>query len=148
MAPRIIGKIRAIATRSAHLGPMVDVGEARAFADACLVGDHGSSRRRGLTLLASGQWQQVTSELGVDLPWHTRRANILVEANTLAPLIGQTIRVGEVRVRIHAETIPCDEMDLLHPGLKAALTPDCRAGVYGHILDDGRIRIGDLVMAV
>ena len=68
---------------------------------------------------------------------------LVIEELTLDPP-----KAGEVRVRIHAETIPCDEMDLLHPGLKAALTPDCRAGVYGHILDDGRIRIGDLVMAV
>lgn len=140
-----IGKVLAIAIRSVHLRAMIEVAEAWACRDDCLKGDHGSTRRRGLTLLASSQWQQVTRELGVDLPWHTRRANVLVETDMLASLIGHTIRVGQVRVRIHGETTPCDEMDQLHSGLKAILTPDCRGGIYGHILDNGRIRVGDMV---
>ena len=140
-----IGKVLAIALRSVHRGPMFEVPEAQAYADDCLKGDHGSSTKRGLTMLASVQWRQAMAELGADLPWHTRRANVLIDADTLEPLIGRTIRVGRIGVRVHAETKPCGEMDRMLPGLTAALTPDCRAGVYGQILNNGVIRVADVV---
>ena len=159
-----VGKILAIALRSRHLGPMIEAQQVTAVANGCLQDDHGSSQRRGLTLLSSTQWQHVSNELGVDLPWHTRRANVLVEAPTLAPLIGKKIRIDRprsgqvgapqaaarndaiVRVQIHAETKPCSEMDEFHPGLKDALVPDCRGGVYGKILDSGQIQVGDYIV--
>ena len=99
-----------------------------ARAGSGLVGDHGSSAQRGLTLIASKQWHQINRELEASLPWHCRRANVLVEASSLANLIGQHLRIGPVRV---------------HPGLFATLVPDCRGGVYGRVIDDGAIQVGD-----
>lgn len=110
--------------------------------------DHGKSKRRGITLLSQTQWLATLSDLGVsvdDLPWTTRRANVLIDAPTLEHLIGKTILVGNVRIEILAETKPCDLMDQQHQGLMQALTPDCRGGVYGRILNDGTVRIGDAV---
>ena len=46
-------------------------------------------------------------------------------------------------VSMKGETTPCNMLDNIHPGLKEALTPDCRAGVYGQVLRAGRFRIGD-----
>lgn len=85
------------------------------------------------------------SQLRIDLPWHTRRANLLIDTDTLAMLIGRTIHIGPVRVTVHAETKPCDEMDHYHPGLRQALVADCRGGVYGQIESDGQISVGDMV---
>jgi MOSC domain-containing protein YiiM len=146
MEERIIGKVLKIALRTRPKGPMQEVLEATGSENGGLTGDVDSRPDRGITFLASQQWVEVTRELEKEIPWHTRRANVLVDAPSLANLIGRTITVGDVRVRINAETLPCSLMDRLEPGLKAALTPDCRAGVYGRILDNGRLRVGDVVV--
>ena len=146
MEERVIGKVLKIALRTRPKGPMQEVLEASGSENGGLSGDVNSRPDRGITFLASQQWAQATGELEKELPWHTRRANVLVDAVSLAELIGQTISVGDVRVQINAETRPCSLMDRLEPGLKAALTPDCRAGVYGRILNDGQLRVGDLVI--
>lgn len=111
--------------------------------------DHGRATKRGITLLSQTQWLATLDDLGVsvdDLPWTIRRANVLIDAPTLQTLIGQTIRIGEVLVRVIAETEPCDLMDRQYSGLKQALTPDCRGGVYGRILNDGVVHVGDAVL--
>lgn len=146
MEDRVIGRVLKIALRTRPKGPMQEVPEASGSENGGLTGDVSSRPDRGITFLASQQWAEATRELEKELPWHTRRANILVDAASLAELIGRTISVGDVRVRINAETRPCSLMDRLEPGLRAALTPDCRAGVYGRILNDGQLRVGDLVV--
>ena len=148
MSEDMVGKITAIALRSRPKGPMVLVEAVDCMENGGLAGDVESRPDRGITFLSSRQWGEVTSDLGKDIPWHTRRANILVEAGGMGHLIGTTIRVGAIRVRVNAETRPCALMDRLEPGLRAVLTPDCRAGVYGRILESGSIRVGDEVAIV
>lgn len=140
-----VGRILSIALRSPDTGPMREVTRADAVAGGGLVGDVKSTEQRGITLLASGQWKRVIDELAADLPWHMRRANVLVECDALGHLIGRRIRVGPVEVEVIAETRPCALMDQQHAGLRAALVPDCRGGVYGRILTSGTIRVGDAV---
>ena len=140
------GKVLAIALRCVHLGPMMQADTLTVYANDAPQGDHGAQVKRGVTFLADGQWRQVNAELGADLPWHTRRANVLVDTDSLVPLIGRTIRVGQVAVHIHAETKPCSEMDYWHPGLREALSPDCRGGVYGQVVRGGSLTIGDLIV--
>ena len=144
-AKQQIGRVLAIAIRSDHRGPMIEANQAEAYANGCLAGDHGSSVERGITLLASRQWKQVIQQLGVDLPWHTRRANLLIEADTLEHLIGKTIRIGNLRVDVKAETKPCQGIDQWQPGLRDALAIGCRGGVYGQIIDSGTIQVDDKV---
>lgn len=141
-----VGAILGIAVRHKARQPLREVAACRVAAGGGLDGDHVDSKRRGVTFISSTQWQQVTRELGADLPWHMRRANVLVDCDRLDHLIGQTIRVGEVTVLIHAETKPCAVMDEMHPGLQAVLRPDCRAGVYGEVLEGGAIAVGDAVV--
>lgn len=140
-----IGKVRGIALRSRKKGPMIVVEDAEAVPNGKLVGDIDCEPHRGITLISAQQWADVVREMGRDLPWHTRRANILVDSGSLGELIGRTIAVGEVRVEVSAETHGCAYMDELAPGLRAALKPDFRAGIYGRIAKGGRIRVGDVV---
>lgn len=148
MSEQQVGKVVSIALRTAVNGPMREVTETAAQADAGLEGDLPVDSRRGITLIAKAQWEQVTRELGVDLPWHTRRANILVDCPSLAHLIGKTIHVGPVEVEVNAETEPCRLMDKQYQGLREALIPDVRAGVYGRIARSGAIQVGDLVTLI
>ncbi len=137
-----LGTIIGLAVRTSKRGPMEVRESAAAVADGGIIGDLKSSVERGITLLSARQWSEVLAELGVDLPWHTRRANVLVDCAGLSRLIGRTVSIGRARLRIINETAPCGLMDELYPGLRAALSPECRGGVYGRVLADGAFAIG------
>jgi len=145
MQPNPFGRVEAIALRSGRNQCMIEVTAADAVADHGLTGDYQPAVDRGITLISAPQWGDVQRELKADLPWHTRRANVLVSAKRLASLIGRTIRIGDATVEIKAETKPCALMDELHQGLRNALTPDCRGGVYGRVVKGGPIRVGDAI---
>jgi len=141
-------RVAGIALRTAEGGPMREVKEAAAEVDGGLVGDMPKKKpRRGVTFLSASQWRDVTRELDAELPWHTRRANVLIEGcDSLASLIGKRIQIGEtLTVQIHDETNPCGMMEDLHRGLMKTLVPDCRGGVFGQVLTAGPVRVGDAV---
>ncbi len=146
MSERVVGTIGAIAVRTAEDGPMREIDRAVATPDGGLDGDIAVSPDRGVTLISAVQWREVTAELKADLPWHTRRANVLVECARLGDLIGRTVQLGDVQVAIIAETKPCGIMDRLHPGLLQSLVPDCRGGVYGRVLTGGTFQTGDRLL--
>ena len=143
-----IGQVLAIAVRTARNGPMRETPEAAAVAGAGLEGDLAPAPDRGVTIISSQQWEETKAALTAELPWHTRRANVLVDVARLAPLIGATIRVGDALIEIRGETRPCGLMDELHAGLKAALKPECRGGVHGYVRQGGRIGVGDALYRV
>lgn len=146
MRTRVTGKVVGLAVRTVKNGPMKEVREAVAMAGAGIEGDLPSAPDRGVSLLSSLQWQTVVQELKADLPWHARRANVLVDTPELGPLIGKTIEVGSVQIRVTGETEPCALMDRQFQGLRRALTPHCRGGVHGKVLTDGQFKLGDPVV--
>lgn len=145
MAEEHVGTILAIAVRTVEDGPMREIQRAEATLDGGIKGDLASSPERGITFISAAQWRDAVRLLDTDLPWHTRRANVLIDADSLAHLIGKTVVFGRVRVAIKDETRPCGLMDQLHAGLKDALKPDCRAGVHGQVLAGGAFSVGDAV---
>ena len=146
MSKTPIGNVVAIAVRTTTDGPMRQVAEAEASLGGGLMDDLPVDPDRGITFLAADQWDEVTKELQRDLPWHTRRANVLVDCATLVRLLGKSIRVGTVTVEIQGVTEPCGLMDRICPGLMNALTPDSRGGVHGKVVQSGTIKVGDTVM--
>ena len=141
-SPRVL----AIALRSPRRGPMREVDAALATVDQGLQGDGHVAPERGVTLLSRERWAEATAELGAELPWHTRRANVLVEGIDLAAAIGQELQIGEVVLRIEGETDPCAVMDRAHYGLRNALAPHCRGGVHGRVIRGGRMAVGDEIV--
>ncbi len=113
-----------------------------------LANDPNGRGRRGVTFLDQARWHDTITELCVDLPWHTRRANVLIEGLDLKSTIGHTLILGSAEVRIHDETTPCGLMDQLHGGLRAALESDYRGGVFGEVITAGTVRVGDTVCMV
>lgn len=146
MSSMNVGQIIGIALRTAARGPMRELSTIEVAHDGTLAGDHRASGNRAITFLSSGQWRAVQQELQVELPWHTRRANLLVECDSLENLVGRTVRVGSVEVVILGETEPCARMEELQPGLLEALVPHMRGGVHGRVSQGGTIRVGDLLV--
>lgn len=140
-----VGPVLGLAIRPVKAAPMQTCDRIDMTIEHGIEGNPGKSQKRGLTLLSKSQWQTTLGELNAELDWTTRRANVLVDAPSLEQLIGQTIRIGEVTIEVLGETNPCSVMDRALQGLNQALVPECRGGVFGRILCDGAIRVGDVV---
>ena len=110
-----------------------------------VIGDHGTSRRRQVSLLDEVAWNAACSEAGTDLDWTTRRSNVLVSNLNLQALVGSQIHLGSALVEVMGEVVPCHVMDAAHKGLKHALNPEWRGGVYGRIIDAGIVNVGDQI---
>jgi len=102
---------------------------------------------RAVTLLSKEAWSDVCEELSVELVWQTRRANLLVEGLDLRAVLGKRLRIGEVCLLIHGESKPCKLMEQQHEGLREAMKPYVRGGVFGEVLESGTIHIGDTIVA-
>lgn len=124
--------------------PLV-VERAQAVPGIGLQGDQKRGRQRQVTLLAAEAWETATTELGVTAPPSARRANVVLRGLDLQNTLGRCLRVGPVLIQVHGETDPCEMMDRVAPGLKTALTPHRRAGVFGAVIEGGPITVGDPV---
>lgn len=125
---------------------MREVTEATARKDAGIEPDRWPRPDRGITLLSRQAWQAAIAELGVELPWHTRRANLLTDIADLPALVGQTLRIGGAVVAVRGITHPCENMDAACDGLRAALDHDHRGGVFARVITGGPIRVGDPIV--
>lgn len=139
------GVVKALAAWTGKGLPMREVDEARVAVGRGFEGHERAFGKRGVTLLSIERWTETIRELGEELPWHTRRANVLTEGIDLAAAIGNRLRIGEVEIDVDDETRPCGLMDWLCKGLRQALTPDKRGGVVGEVIHEGVIRVGDTV---
>jgi MOSC domain-containing protein YiiM len=110
-----------------------------------LRGDQKRGHRRQVTLLAAEAWETAAAELGVAAPPSARRANVVIRGLDLADTLGRRLRVGPVLIQVNGETDPCELMDRVAPGLKDALTPERRAGVFGAVVEGGAMAVGDPV---
>lgn len=140
-----IGRLEAIWLKRAHRGKMEDVGEAVAIAGKGLEGSVDRSRRRQVTIIERERWEALMRELGADIPPSSRRANLMVSGIRLENTRGRTLRIGSVRLSVGGETTPCERMDDALPGLRDAMRPHWGGGVFAQVIDDGIVRVGDVV---
>ena len=147
---RIFGeqaKVEGIAYRTKPKAPMIETERVEITCESGVVPDfRGKPGKRQVTLLSLQSWQDACTELGADLPWTVRRANLLIDGLRFSAAdVGRVLRIGVVELQIMLETDPCPRMDAQHQGLTAALAPHWRGGVCCRVLSDGTIRTGDAV---
>jgi len=105
----------------------------------------GGRGRRQVTLIERADWDAAMAEVGHNIPWQERRANLLVEGMDLPQVPGTLIRIGDVVLEVTRETDPCERMEALATGLKAALSVDWRGGVCTRVKAGGHIAVGDVI---
>lgn len=105
----------------------------------------GKPGKRQVTVISAESWAAACEDLGQQIPWTTRRANLLVEDARLPQRTGDVIEIGIVRLLVTMEVDPCSRMEEQYEGLRAALMPDWRGGVACTVLKGGSVRLGDEV---
>jgi MOSC domain-containing protein YiiM len=106
----------------------------------------GASGKRQVTLIERADWDAAMAEVGRDIPWYHRRANLLIDGLDLPQVAGTRLRLGaDVVLEVTRFTDPCERMEALAPGLLAALMIDWRGGVCSRVLQGGAIHIGDVI---
>ena len=125
---------------------MDSVGAALAVPGKGLAGSVGRSSRRQITILERESWMRCVESLNGNADPKGRRANVLVSGVSLAHTRGRVLRIGNVRIAVGGETTPCERMDEVLPGLREAMKADWAGGVFGQILDEGTIAVGDDVV--
>jgi len=114
-----------------------------------LSGDiRGTALKRQVTLLSAKAWSEVCHELEADLPWTTRRANILIENIDFHQDTDYKIQIGEVLLLVTRQTDPCSRMDEQYSGLTNALMSDWRGGVCCSVVKGGNLSLGDEVKLI
>ena len=144
----MMGRLIGIARRTARRAPMQEIGEGAITTEGGLAGDFKGPKypRRQITVLAREDWDAALAEIGrPDLPWTTRRANLLVEGVELPRAAASILRIGPVRLEVTAQTYPCARMEEARAGLLSALAIDWRGGVTCRVLKGGSIALGDPV---
>jgi len=139
-----MGEVIAIAYREKPRAPMQTVLQSEITLEAGLSGDcRGRARGRQVTVLTEEGWQAACAELGEELPWTTRRANLLVRGVDLNGRVGTLLKIGEAELVITDECAPCSVMEKARKGLRRALMPGWRAGATCRVVRAGQVRVGD-----
>jgi MOSC domain-containing protein YiiM len=139
------GVLRAIWIKAFKRGPMNAVADAELVADHGIVGNANQGGKRQVTIIEEEVWDELMRRMGAALSPGARRANLMVKDIRLEGTRGRILRVGACRIQIYGETDPCHRMDEALPGLRQARVPHWAGGVFGKVLDGGRIAVGDVV---
>ena len=138
-----MGRLAAIARKPARRAPMEELAEAQITAATGLEGDvQGEPGPRQVTVVAKEDWAAACADLGTEVPWTQRRANLLTEGVVLPRTAGARLNIGDVVLEVTGETTPCERMDEGHAGLRAVLAPDWRAGCSCRVVSGGDIAVG------
>ena len=139
-----MGRLVGIARREAKRADMEILEDAEISEQTGVANDfRGKPGKRQVTLVSASAWAAVCDDLGQELPWTIRRANLLVEDINLPQRTGDVIEVGTVRLLVTMEVDPCSRMEEQAEGLKEAMTPEWRGGVACTVLKGGTVRLGD-----
>ena len=126
-------------------GPMDSRDRARLVVGRGIDGNADQGGARQVTVMSREHWDELMRGVGAALGPSVRRANLVVSGLDLAGTSGRVLCVGNCRLRVVGETRPCERMEEVAQGLQAAMRDRWGGGIYGVVLDDGEIAVGDEV---
>ena len=145
------GRLAGIARHDRPFGPMETLDRVAVTEAQGVHGDFRGARaslkptrKRQVSLIEADCVTAAMAEAGALLDWSDCRRNLLVQGLRLPREEGTRVQIGDsLVIEITCECDPCERMDALHEGLRAALTPDWRGGFLGRVVEDGQIAVGD-----
>ncbi len=141
-----MGRLVGIARRDQKRAEMEILDDADISEQTGVANDfRGKPGKRQVTVISATAWAAACEELGQEIPWTTRRANLLVEDIELPQRTGDIIEIAGARLLVTMEVDPCSRMEEQFKGLRSALTPEWRGGVACAVLKGGPVRLGDSV---
>lgn len=144
-----MGTLKGIAYKLETRAPMLSCESAFIGLETGVAEDYrGKPGKRQVTILAEEALMEACEALQKNIPWTTRRANLLVSGVQLENSSGKQLKIGNVIIEITGETDPCYRMDEQVQGLKEALEINWRGGVTGKVVAEGHVKIGDTVQWV
>jgi len=150
------GRLAGIARHDRPKGPMETLDTVAVTAAAGVHGDFRGARaalkpgrKRQVSLIEAEGLAAAFAESGAALDWYDCRRNLLVQGLRIPREPGACVAIGDhLVIEITDQCEPCERMDALHEGLRAALDPDWRGGFLGRVVEDGEIALGDEVRIV
>lgn len=138
-------KVEGIAHKVKKGAPVVELSAAQVLVDSGVANDlSGKPGSRQVTLLSADAWQRVCENMGVDIAWTVRRANILLSGVSFSKDdLGRVIEIGDLQLQITKETVPCQLMDDQLQGLQEELAQQWNGGVCCRVVKAGNIAVGD-----
>ena len=141
-----MGELLEIWLKRSHGEPMISLSEAEVIAGE---GIKGSAKEphmsRQVTVLSKESWEAATESISKFVEPKERRANFIVNGVNLEKTIGKILQIGELKIEVTGETVPCKLMNEVSEGLRDALTPEWRGGITGVVINDCSVKKGDLV---
>jgi MOSC domain-containing protein YiiM len=145
------GRLAGIARHDRPFGPMETLDRVAVTEAEGVHGDFRGARaslkptrKRQVSLIEAECVTEAMAEAGALLDWSDCRRNLLVQGLRLPREEGTRVQIGDsLVIEITCECDPCERMEALHEGLRAALTPDWRGGFLGRVIEDGEIAVGD-----
>lgn len=138
------GVVTWISLRPARRAPLVACEMADVNATG-LIGDHGTSQKRAVTLVQAEHLPVIGAMLarGPVLPEELRR-NLVISGINLAALKNRQVRIGEVVLELTGLCAPCSRMEeILGAGGYSAVRG--HGGWCAAVLQSGQIKRGDAV---
>ena len=144
------GKVEWMGLRSKRRAPLDAIDEVEAVAGVGLVGDHYASKTNGKRQVSLIQREHLTAVAQIleqpEVLAETVRRNIVISGINLYALRDRKFSIGEVLLEGTGTCDPCSRMEeVLGSGGYNAMRG--HGGIICRILEGGRIRIGDSVVA-
>ncbi len=153
LADSVAGRLLGIYLAAQAEAPVRFVKRARALAGRGLEGDRYAAMQgtfsdrpgqRDVTLIEAEALEAYERESGRKLSGAESRRNLLTRGVRLNDLVGCEFQVGAVRMRGLRLSEPCTHLTrLTHPETLRGLVH--RGGLVAEVLNDGELRVGDLV---
>lgn len=142
MPPSDYAIVESLWVKRAHRGVLDPQDSIELVEDVGVAGRADRGGKRQVTVLSAEAWKTACREIGRDLDPVLRRANVLVRGMDFEGARGRILQLGEARLRIWGETVPCRLMEETAPGLLEALLPHWRGGAFGTVERSGTVRLG------
>jgi MOSC domain-containing protein YiiM len=140
------GRLIGIAIKRKPREPMELLERVEISLERGLEGDvRGAIPDHQVTIVFKDGWEAACADLGREVHWTARRANLFVDGVSVPKSVGAKVRLGRVLLEVTDETQPCMVMEMQAKGLRAALLPEWRGGVTCRVLESGTVKTGERV---